>query len=315
MNTMNTKGTTFFSPLDTIEEHLEVKVHARLGSPVMQSMTWMLNTACINAATTIMFDLYAARADEDKPRTLVEYAGSIAENLDRDEVYAGTKDDNRECEIESNENTLAMLLGIRQSWYDLTKKYMAAADMSDNAQSAWADKHKFSAMLVKGDNREVNSEEMALIKFDMTQLTTDPEELAQLIADKVKTVATVKEQSAAEKLKLAPVKLEILRTVGKHMKHEARFDQLPLRTQAMLTKFALTAINRPLDDLRTRMARRESLAYTHLSLAAIRAKRELEYVIKSKYNEVSELENTTSGVSHEKLDQARNEKSFACTID
>ena len=114
MDTLTTKGTTYYTPMDTIFEHLDPRVHARLASPVLQSMTWMLNTACTNVATSIMFDLYAARADEDKPTSLVDYSGNITDMLDRSEVYNGTSDEQRECEIESNENTLALLLGLRK---------------------------------------------------------------------------------------------------------------------------------------------------------------------------------------------------------
>lgn len=315
MNTMNTKGTTFFTPLDTIEEHLELKVHARLASPVLQSMTWMLNTACTNMATTIMFDLFAARTDEDKPKNLVAYAGNIVDILDRDEVYNGTLDEDRTCEIESNENTLAILLGLRKSWYDLTQAAMLANNSSDEAVNKWLEKNRFSVSLNKTDSKDIDSAQLDLIRFDVKQLTQDPAEIEEMMAEQVAMALIAKEQAATDTLKLAPIKLEILRTVGKHMKHDARFDQLPLRTQAMLTKFCVKSITNAKVDLRERMARREPVAYTHLSLAGTRATRELEYVINSKYNETSDLENNSTSTSHEKLDQARNEKRFACTID
>ena len=306
-------GTAFFTPMDVLDEHFDV--HPRLNARVTESMAWMMDTACINMATNIMFSLYKARPENDRPTNLVEYAGNIAEILDRNEIYEGTTDENRECSIESDENTLAMLLGLRTKWHDAAYK-AAAQDGREYDNDPAKPKGKFSARLAEKGNVEIDAHELAMVKYDVAKLCRpgDTEQYERLLKEQLSTLVERNTQIEEDRSTLAPVKMEILRTVGRHSKHDARFDQLPLRTQRMLTNFCVGAINRPLTDLRKQMARREPLAYTHMSDAAHDAIKALEYVMKHKFSDVAELENSNSR-SHEKLDQARNEKRSFAEID
>lgn len=308
------KGTTYFTPLDTIDTHLDPKRFARLSSRVLDSMAWMIDSACINLARNIMWNTYKNRDDSLMPQTLVEWAGNFADVLDRDEIYNGTKDDNRLCEIESDENTLAMLLGLRVKWHDAA--YHAAADDGreyDNDPKK--PKGKFSHRLAETGKTDIDAHELAMVKYDVRKLAKDEAHFQRLLADHLKTLEEGAKQAAEDRKLQAPIMLEILRVVGRHKKPDARFDQLPIKTQKMLTNFAIGAINRPKEDLRKQMARKEPLAYTHLSDAAWDAVQELEYVLRTKYAETGELENTGDMRNADDLGKARNEKSFACEID
>lgn len=309
---LNNKGYAYFTPIDVLDEHMPVDLYAKLRAPVLSSMVWMLNTQCINTATNVMFDLYREREEDMRNVALPEYIGTIVNLLDREEVYFGTKDENRECSIEGNENTLRLLLSLRPAMYKLATEAMTAADYKDASIDSFLEKERFSVRLLKSEPTDVSAEERALIMFDNKLLTSDPKELAYLIEEDIKTREAAKKQRAEEAVKLMPVKLEILRTVSKFTRDDVRFDQLPERVQKVLTQFLIDSIDRAKEDLRTRMAKRESLAYRTYSLAAHRAVQELEHVVATKFAEAGELENTSNAKQQDDVEKERRAKAFAC---
>jgi hypothetical protein len=293
--TTATSGTAFFDPIDTLMDKMG---HApQLYSRVMESMAWMLDASCISQARTILFGRYA-EADKDVDNAFQVFCLDVHSDLKHESLY----------EDQTPEHVLAILLALRHEWHDAAGAAAAADDRDYNPKSLreQLEGEKPSKATV---GTRVNYQLMAKIEANGDAALEKRLYDSMLLADE----AQAADRANGNKT-LMPTVLEILRTVQTYAAADARFDMLPLTKQRMLTNFALGAIDRTSTDCAKRM-KSQPIAFARLFEAGHQAKIAINAVIKAKYNDIGELENTSTPMSGTELAIGRNAKRVACSID
>jgi hypothetical protein len=284
-------GNAFFDPIDLLEDKLGSQ--PTLHSRVMESMAWMLDATCISQARNVLFERYT-EIDHDEPDAFKEFCQTVAEDLDHESLY----------ENEGNEQTLAILLAVRDQWHDAAAHAASADDRDYKSKSLREQMEGEKAKLADVGTR-VNYRKIADLEARGDTAKANRLYASYMEADALSSAARVENNKS-----LMPTILEILRTAKRYALESYRFDQLPENKQRQLTTFAIGAIDRSRADIAKRL-NKQPIAFGHLAEAAFEATEALNKVIVQKFSDVGELENTRSQVS---LDHERNQKRVACTI-
>lgn len=285
-------GTSFFDPIDLLEDKLGHQ--AALHSRVLDSMAWMLDSSCISQARNVLFARYT-EIDHDAPDAFKDFCQTVSEDLAHDSLY----------EFEGNEQTLAILLALRDQWHDAAAR-AAASDNRDYKSKSLRELMESEKAKPADVGTRVNYRKVADLESRGDKAKADRLFAAYMEADALSSAARVDNNKS-----LMPTLLEILRTARHYAVEGSRFDQLPLTKQRQLTTFAVGAIDRTRADVAKRF-NKQPIAFGHIAEAAFEATEALNKVITSKYSDVGELENTRSQVS---IDMERNSKRVACAID
>lgn len=288
-------GTSFFDPIELLEDHLghQAPLHAR----VLESMVWMLDNSCISQARTILFARYA-EVDHDAPDAFNNFCQDVAENLDHPSLYGEDSDG-------SPEQTLSILLAVRDQWHDAAACAAAADDRDYKPKSLRQLMEEEKAKLADVGTR-VNYKTLANL-----EAAGDTAKAERLFASYMEADALASTQRVANNRSLMPTLLELLRTVKRYAVEASRFDHLPLSVQRRLTTFAVGVVDRTKVDVAKRFAK-QPIAFGHIAEAAHQATVALSHVITTKFTDVGELENITSQTQ---INIDRNAKRVACSID
>lgn len=287
-------GTTYFDPIDLLEDKLGHQ--ANLHSRVLESMMWMIDTACINQARNILFTRYSeAEAEHTDDITFKGFCQCVAEDISHPSLY----------EVEGNESTLAILLALRKQWHDAAVSAFNADDRDYKGKSLREQMESEKAKPANIGTR-INFKKIAELGAHGDAAKATRLYDAYMEADALATANQVESRKS-----LMPTVLEILRAANMHAVDSSRFDELPYNVQRQLTTFVVGAIDRSRLDLAKRLAK-QPFAFGHMAEAAFEATEALNKVIKQKFNDTGELENVRSQAS---LDHERGQKRVACSID
>lgn len=283
-------GTAFFDPIDLLEDKLghQPNLHSR----VLESMTWMIDTLCINQARTVLFGRYTEQDTEhNDPLSFEDFCQCVADDIAHPSLY----------KVEGNESTLAILLALRNHWHDAAESATNADDRDYKPKSL---REQMEAEKVKAPDlgTRVNYKKIAELEANGDEAKAARLYEDYMEADKLRTTDRVENNKH-----LMPVIIEILRAANMHAVESSRFDELPELKQKQLTAFAVGAIDRSRIDLARRLSK-QPIAFGHMAEAARDAVAAINKVLKDKYSDVGELENIRSQVS---INHERNQKRVA----
>ena len=293
-------GTAFFDPMDTLMDKLSSQ--PALYSRVLDSMAWMLDASCISQARSILFTRYAD-TDKELADTFQDFCLNVHSQLKHDSLYT------LEAGEETNEHTLAVLLALRNDWHDAAASAASADDRDYHAKSL---REQIEAEKPSKANVGTRTNYALMAKLEANgDAALEKRMYASMIeADEVQAT-----ERAVGNKSLMPTVLEILRTVSTFAPSGARFDHLPTRKQKQLTAFAVGCVERTMADMAKRM-KSQPIAFARSAEAAHQCKLALNLVLKAKYHDIGELENTAAPLSGTELELGRNAKRKAvCTID
>lgn len=283
----------YFDPIDMLEDHLSARPAAY--SRLMNSASWMLDMACINAARNIVFTRYAeSELDAQTENRFGTFCQGVAEMLSHDSFY--------ECEEDTPEQTLATLLGISRNWHDATAAAYASDDKDYNPKS-------FDELLLSEKPRladagvRANYEMIAKVQSRGDAVKEAHLYKCLLEADHLSAVSR-----SDDNKKLIPVLSITLSTVGRYAPADARFDQLPMHNQRLLTQAVLKSFDRIQVDL-AKALKGQTIEFGHTLYAMSTCSEAIEHMLATKYSEASELEST--GVPHAMLSRQRQQKAAA----
>ena len=286
-------GTTYFDPTDTLEDHLgmQPQTHSR----VMNSMAWMLDNSCISQARTILFNRFK-EVDPNEVKDFNAFCQDISENLSHESLY----------ETESDEQTLAIMLSVRNHWHDAAARAAHANDTDYKSKS-------LRQLMEEEKPREANiGTRTNFQQLAKDEAGDDIEKAKRLYESYVLGAKLASEQQVDNNKKLMTTILEVLRTVKRYAPEEARFDQLPLTVQRRLTQFTVTLIERTRVEMASRLAS-QPIAFGRMREATLQTINALNKVLTTKFSLDGELENITSQTQ---TDMDRNAKRKAvCSID
>lgn len=290
-----TTGTSFFDPIDLLEDHLGTQ--PTLHSRVLDSMAWMLDSSCISQARTILFERYKD-VDHTAPDAFNNFCQDVAENLDHPSLYGEEAND-------SPEQTLAIMLALRDHWHDAAAR-AAAADNRDYKSKSLRELMESEKVKTADVGTRINYKKLAELEARGDTAKAERLYTSYMEADAMSSTQRVDGNKA-----LMPTILELLRTVKRYAVESSRFDQLPLLVQRRLTTFTVGAVDRSKLEVAKRLSK-QPIAFGHIAEAAFQATEALGHVIVNKFTDVGELENITSQVQ---TDINRNAKRVACSID
>lgn len=285
-------GTNYFDPIDLLEDHLGARpmLHAR----VLESMVWMLDNSCIAQARSVLFERYN-EVDHDSATAFDDFCQGVAEDLDHESLYTD----------ESPEQTLAVLLALRDQWHDAAARAAAADDRDYKPKSLRQLMEEEKVKLADVGTR-INYKKLAELEAG-----ADTAKAERLYASYMGADALASAQRVDNNKKLMPTILEVLRTAKRYALESSRFDHLPHSVQRRLTVFAVGVVDRCKLDIAKRLAK-QPIAFGHAAEAAHQATIALNHVITTKFTDVGELENVTSQTA---IDIGRAAKRVACSID
>lgn len=286
-------GTAYFDPIDTLEDHLglQPQTHAR----IMSSMAWMLDNSCISQARTILFNRYS-EAEQGDVKDFAAFCQDISENLSHESLY----------ETEGDEQTLAIMLSVRNHWHDAAAHAAHAADTDYKSKS-------LRELMESEKPREANiGTRTNYQQLAKDEAGDDVEKAKRLYESYVLGAKLASEQQVVNNKKLMGTILEVLRTVKRFAPDEARFDQLPLTVQRRLTQFTIGLLERTRVEMASRLAT-QPIAFGRMREATLLAIGALNKVMTTKFSTAGELENTTSQVQTD-IDRSAKRKAI-CTID
>lgn len=285
-------GTAYFDPTDLLEDKLGHQ--PALLSRVMESMAWMLDASCISQARNVLFTRYK-EVDSTEPNAFKDFCQIVSEDLAHDSLY----------EDEGDEQTLAILLAVRDQWHDAAA-HAASADDRDYKSKSLREQMESEKAKPADVGTRVNYRKMADLESHGDVAKAERLYASYMEADALASASRVDSNKA-----LMPTILEVLRTAKHYALESYRFDQLPANKQRQLTTFAVGAIDRSRVDLAKRL-NKQPIAFGHMAEAAFEATNALTKVITDKFSDAGELENVRTQAS---IDHERGSKRFACSID
>jgi hypothetical protein len=297
-------GHTYFDPVDMLEDKLGH--YPVMLSRVLDSTTWMLDSSCITQARMILFTRWKEAESIITPEgeltheSFADFCQHVAEDLSHDSLYEGE---------ESPEQTLSILMALRNQWHKATQGAVNADnrdyDPKSLRQLVENEKPKQASVGARRNLHDMAVEE-ANINYDdakakyMAVNPDKPERAAEfdeqikqkaerLYQDYLAASFIASTNRVESNKKLVEITLEVLRTVNRYAPADARFDELPMKMQQRLTQFALGAIDRVKVDLADRLASKP-IEFGRVREAARAAIEALTKIVQSKYDDVGELE-------------------------
>jgi len=283
----------YFDPIDMLEDHLGARPAAY--SRLMNSASWMLDMACINAARNIVFTRYAeSELDAQTENRFGTFCQGIAEMLSHDSFY--------ECDEDTPEKTLATLLGLSRNWHDAA----AAAYASDNKDY---NPKSFDELLLSEKPRMADAGTRS--NYEMiakVQARGDAIKEAHLFKCLIEADRLSAMSRSDDNKKLIPVLSITLSTAGRYAPADARFDQLPMHNQRLLTQAVLKSFDRIQIDL-AKALKGQTIEFGHTLYAMDTCTQAIEHMLTTKYSDANELESV--GVPHTVLVHQRQQKAMA----
>lgn len=283
----------YFDPIDMLEDHLSARPAAY--SRLMNSASWMLDMACINAARNIVFTRYAeSELDAQMDDRFGAFCQGVAEMLSHESFYTVDGD--------SPEKTLATLMGLSRNWHDAT----AAAYASDNKDY---NPKSFDELLLSEKPRMADAGTRS--NYEMiakVQARGDAIKEAHLLGCLLEADRLSALSRSDDNKKLIPVLSTVLSTVGRYAPADARFDQLPINNQRLLTQAVLKSFDRIQVDL-ARVLKGQTIEFGHTLYAMATCAEAIEHMLTTKYSESDELE--AASLPHALLTQQRQQKAAA----
>lgn len=299
-----TSGHTYFDPVDVLEDKLGH--HPALLSRVLDSVTWMLDSSCITQARQILFARFKEAESIIAPdgeltrETFEEFCQHVSEDLAHESLYEGE---------ESPEQTLAILMALRNHWHQATQGAVNADNRDYEPKSlrqlienekareaSLGERNNLRAMAVEEANINYADAKAKYIAVNPAK-SERAAEFDKLIEEKIDRIYKdylaasfiASNQRTEGNKRLIEVTLEVLRTVARYAPADARFDELPMKMQQRLTQFALGAIDRVKIDMAARLARKP-VEFGRMRETARDAIEALTKIVQDKYDDVGELE-------------------------
>lgn len=287
IHTRNTNA----DPLDIIEKHLP-NVNRSYWARVANSMAWRLDMAEINAARTILFDLYSMdelALDETPAEHFLRFCLDIHDVLRRDTIWT----ENEAC-------TQALVLNnLRHQWHE-TAQLAAAEDDRDYRPA------DLSEMLINEKPMKVRVEtrgnyeliarhqaKKANVKTEVDRERVYQERLDQFM----RRDQMMAEQRVEDNRKLIPVIEAILDQIRLHTPAKAQsFHDLEPRTMRSLTDFAMQTVERVLENDMAKDRKVSMQAFGRMLEAQDAAIEELKKFRDDHCSDAGELENVRSQI-------------------
>lgn len=283
----------YFDPIDMLEDHLAAFPAAH--SRIMNSATWMLDMACINAARNIVFTRYAeSELDAQTENRFGAFCQDIAEMLSHDSFYEGDED--------SPEKTLATLMALSRDWHDQAAAAYAADNKDYNPKS-------FDELLLSEKPRLADAGTRA--NYEMIaklEARGDAAKEARFMASFLEADRLSATSRSDDNKKLIPVLSITLSTVGRRAPANARFDHLPMHNQRLLTQAVLKSFDRVKLDM-AKALKGQTIMFGHTLEAMYQCSEAMSHMFATKYTEVHELE--SASVPHAVLTRQRQIKAAA----
>jgi phage terminase Nu1 subunit (DNA packaging protein) len=294
VHSLPAQGHNYFDPLDVLEDH--IGQHAVMHSRVLNSMAWMMDTACINQARTVLFTRYADCSEPAEEDPFNEFCQGIAEDLSHDSHYSSEED--------SNEKTLAVMLALRNQWHDAAQKAASADDKDYNPKS-------LHELLLAEKPRTANIGTRTNYEAIATMESKGDEAMkARLLAAYIQADALNAAQRAEGSKKLIPTISIILDTVGRYAPAAARFDSLPHAVQRRMAQLTIKTVDRVKLDVAKVLAS-QTILFGRVIEAAYKCTEALNTVLATKYTEAGEME--YAGMPPGVINYDRNQKRIAST--
>lgn len=276
VHTVNEHGHNYFDPIDFVEDHLGTNAMMLFKS--MGSIAWSIDTACINAARTVLYKRYA-ESDKSEPVRGVNpfdlFCQGIVEDLSHQSLY----DDEG-----SAEQTLVQLLALRTQWHDSAQAAASAHDKDYNPKS-------LEQMLLEEKPQATDvGERVNLAVIAKMEAAGDAAKEARLLQSYVDASEIASKNRTENNKKLIPTIALILSVAERYATADTRFDHLPLSTQKLLTERVVSTVNRIKMDVAKTLAR-NPIEFGHVIEAAYKCTNALNEVIKAKFSNPGELEN------------------------
>jgi hypothetical protein len=231
-----------YDVLDTVENIN----HPLLKAMVLGSVEWAINMQCINAARGAFYTARALAVDDAVQSDIAidelnDFVNTIAE-LKANEQY------NTDLGFEQNAGDmqqLALLLPMRQKWYDVADTAHGAAKMVFKSKT-------FEELLASEKVRTVDVESACKISDMTTMLCKGDAEKAKRVTDMLLAQQQSKLAQSHQTNKLiAPAVLSIIRMAEYRNEESPEFWQLSIETQRRLILSTKNAVERTMTTLAT----------------------------------------------------------------
>lgn len=284
----------YFDVLDTLAKFEDTP---EAFSPIMRSVIWSIDTACINAARNVLFALYKEAELNDSADPFGDFCQEVSEVVVADSWYYEDAGDNPVKE-------LAMLLSIRNQWHDLGQAASAGDGRDYNPRS-------LRELLEAEKPQAVGVETREKLELLANRMAGGDETKAKLrLMQLVKREESLAVDRVNNGRKLVPTILAIIEAAGKHAEHDVRFDQLTLPIQRRLTRAAQQAVERAMVDVSKRRSL-STISYMLILDVYDVVKVELEQVLATRLSDDDELENASAPMSYAALKHQRQQKAVA----
>lgn len=264
----------YFDPIDMLNDHLEAfpSAHSRL----LNSAAWMIDMACINAARNIVFTRYAeSELDANTENRFGTFCQGVSEMLSHDSFYQDDED--------TPEMTLATLLALSRNWHDAT----AAAYAADNKDYT---PKSFDELLLSEKPRVADAgTRMNYELIAKQEARGDAAKEKRFMESFLEADRLAALNRSDENKKLIPVLSITLSTVSRYAPADARFDQLPVHNQRLLTQSILKSFDRVKLDM-AKALRGQTIMFGHTLEAMYQCTEAIGKIMASKYTQASELE-------------------------
>lgn len=298
-----TSSYVYYDVLDTLAKFDAQPV---AFAPIMRSITWSIDTSCINAARNVLFSLYKEAELEESSDPFGDFCQEVHEVVSAASWYTDEAGDNPVKD-------LAMLLSIRNQWHDTAQAACASNDRDYSPKS-------LRELLESEKPRAVGAETKEKLSLLATRMANGDEAKAAL---RLKQLVEREEFLAVDRAtgnrKLIGTLLQIIDSVSRYASEDTRFDQLPVPTQRRLTSGALNAVERAMVDV-SKQRSLSTISYMLILDIYEEVTAEINNVLKTRLADDGDMTNMaaqseTASLSYQQLKQRRLQKAAAAAAD
>lgn len=262
-------GTTvnYTDPLDILEATLGN--YPALLSRVLAQMAWMIDNSIIQMSQSILFMHWSAREFDEigqAGQSFDDFCHTVAATIDHESFFS-----NNEGEIQSSEQTLAIMLKLSPYWHERAASATAADWTRSVNMAIYRPKsldmlmreekprqvpvaartklhERFTAKAQKAaDRRREIGLPQCKTHADLEKLEKACKEVFETTRDTMMQAQLTKEEDVSQtrvtsNMRLIPVKSEIIRTAQRHLPETASFEDLPELLQQRFTQQCATAM-------------------------------------------------------------------------
>lgn len=288
-----TTSHAYYDVMDTLAKFGDEPV---AYAPILRSMTWMIDTSVINAARSVLFELYKEAEIEGSERDAFgDFCQEVGEVVAAESWYADEAGDNPV-------KALADLMAIRNEWHDIAQSAHSRDDRDYNPRGLRelleAEKPRTVGVAAR-ENLQMLAERQA---------KGDAEKAKRNLDALLKRDAAQAADRAAGNRKLIPTIMAIVEAAARHAEHSVRFDQLSVAVQRRLVKSAVSTVERTIENDVAKRRDLSTLAFMRILDVNDEVLAELGDVLKTRLADDGELENvsmTHALLKHERAQKAR----------